>query len=135
MAETTALRAVVSEGAGIRSVREPLDMPDAGKWIQLPFQATLTAATALFSNRLPPPNLSSVVARIRPRPVLLIARPQGDGEELNTVYATAGGATATLWQIPESGHTGGLAARPRQYEERVITFFDRALLESAREPG
>ncbi len=67
--------------------------------------------------------------------MLLIARPQGDGEELNTVYAAADGATATLWQIPESGHTGGLAARPRQYDERVITFVDRALLESVREPG
>ncbi len=127
-ARTTALRAVVSEGAGIRSVRELLDMPDAGKWIQLPFQATMTAATAVFANRLPPPNLKSLVAEIAPRPVLLIARPQGQGEELNTIYAAAGGATTTLWQIKEGGHTGGLSARPREYERRVVAFFDQALL-------
>ena len=28
-------------------------------------------------------------------------------------------------------HTGGLAARPAEYEQRVIGFFDRALLGSS----
>lgn len=34
----------------------------------------------------------------------------------------------TLWYVPEAGHTGALEARPRQYEERVVGFFDQALL-------
>ena len=33
-----------------------------------------------------------------------------------------------LWKIPEAGHVGGYPARPREYEERVTSFFDRALL-------
>lgn len=30
-----------------------------------------------------------------------------------------------------SGHVGGLEARPSEYEQRVIGFFDRALLEKS----
>ena len=33
-----------------------------------------------------------------------------------------------LWKIPEARHVGGFQARPREYERRVIQFFERALL-------
>jgi hypothetical protein len=32
-----------------------------------------------------------------------------------------------LWKT-DSGHTGGYDAAPREYERRVVTFFDDALL-------
>ena len=32
------------------------------------------------------------------------------------------------WEIPESGRTGGIEARPPEYERRVVGFFERALL-------
>jgi hypothetical protein len=34
-----------------------------------------------------------------------------------------------LWEIPEAGHTGGLETRPDEYEQRVVAFFDQALLQ------
>jgi len=34
------------------------------------------------------------------------------------------------WKVPGSKHTGGIEARPAKYEQRVIAFFDRALLEA-----
>ena len=40
----------------------------------------------------------------------------------------AAGAPKTLWEIPESKHVDGLQARPREYERRVVGFFDDALL-------
>jgi len=33
-----------------------------------------------------------------------------------------------VWRIPEARHVGGFDARPREYERRVVAFFDRALL-------
>jgi hypothetical protein len=30
--------------------------------------------------------------------------------------------------VPGSGHVGGINARPKEYERRVIGFFNRALL-------
>jgi hypothetical protein len=44
----------------------------------------------------------------------------------------AAGEPKAIWKVPGSGHTGGLDARPAEYERRVIGFFDRALLAPAR---
>jgi hypothetical protein len=33
-----------------------------------------------------------------------------------------------LWNVPGSKHVGGFDARPAKYEQRVIAFFDGALL-------
>jgi hypothetical protein len=82
----------------------------------------------VFSNQSPPPDLRDLVGRIAPRPLLLIAAPEhGVGEELNRGYARAAGDSATLWEIPESRHVGGMAARPAEYERRVVGFFEEAL--------
>lgn len=126
--ETDALKAVVSEGAGIRSIREQMVKSGPAMWVSLPFWATETAATAIFSNQLPPPNLRDCVARISPRPVFLIysGHPVG-GEELNADFYDAAGQPKTIWKIPEASHTGGLDARPEEYEQRVVGFFDDAL--------
>ena len=46
---------------------------------------------------------------------------------LNPKYAAAAGDTATLWEVPGSGHMSGLDAQPEQYERRVVGFLDEAL--------
>ena len=128
-AETDGLKAVVSEGAGFRSIREASELPGASRWLLLPQNVMLTASTALFANEGPPENLRKLVGRIAPRPVFLIYATHGQGgEELNPDYYDAAGEPKTLWEIPEAGHTGGLDARPREYEQRVVSFFDEALL-------
>jgi pimeloyl-ACP methyl ester carboxylesterase len=130
--ETDALKAVVSEGAGIRSIREQMLKSGTAKWLTAPFWATQTATIALFSNHAPPPNLKDLVARVSPRPLFLIysGRPLG-GEELNEQFYAAAGQPKTLWKIADAGHTGGLGAHPAQYERRVVNFFDHALLPDA----
>jgi hypothetical protein len=61
--------------------------------------------------------------------VFLISAGHGQGgEELNATYYEAAGEPKTHWEIPEAVHTGGLDARPEEYEQRVIAFFDSALL-------
>ena len=47
----------------------------------------------------------------------------------NPKYYAAAGQPKQIWEIPEAAHTGGIEARPKEYERRVIGFFDRALLE------
>jgi uncharacterized protein len=127
-AEGVGLDAVVSEGAGSRSVREDLNRGPAG-WPSLPTAAVITAATAVLSWDLPPPSLEELAAKVSPVPILLIYAGNGQGgEDLNARYFEAAGEPKTLWEIPEAGHTGGLEARPDEYEERVVAFFDQALL-------
>jgi hypothetical protein len=130
-AETNALKAVVSEGAGARSVGEFRNMPGATA-VQHGYETMITAGITLFSNSPPPPLMHDIVGRIAPRPVFIIWAPHGvDTEALNPEYFKAAGEPKTLWAIPESKHTGGLAARPADYERRVIRFFNDALLPSA----
>jgi uncharacterized protein len=128
-AETDDLAAVVSEGAGGRSyVEEIREAKTTVDKIFGPIAAIKTASLAVFTNQAPPPDLQDVMPRIAPRPVLLIAAPNSpNGEKLNRGYAEKGGETTTLWEIPESGHTGGIEARPEEYERRVVGFFDRSL--------
>ncbi len=65
--------------------------------------------------------------------VFLIYTTHGvDTEDLNPLYYRAAGEPKAIWKIPEAEHTGGLAARPREYERRVIAFLDRELPEGPR---
>jgi fermentation-respiration switch protein FrsA (DUF1100 family) len=126
-AETDALKAVVSEGAGIRSVREASELSGAEKWLQLPTWAATTLGTAVFSNHNPPPNLKDLVGRIAPRPVFLIYAERGaGGEKLSADFYDAAGAPKQLWKT-DSGHTGGYDADPQEYERRIVRFFDAAI--------
>jgi fermentation-respiration switch protein FrsA (DUF1100 family) len=117
------LAAVVSEGAGERSVRETLLHGIAAAAV-LPQQAVLTGAVALFSGESPPPALDRMTAEIAPRALLLVqAGEAAGGEELNAEYFAAAAEPKELWVIPEAAHTGGIDARPEEYRRRVIGFF------------
>jgi dienelactone hydrolase len=133
-AESNGLKAIVSDGAGARSLREDLARTGAGKWVEIPTVAVITAGTMLFSNHAVPPNLKSLVGRIAPRPVLFIygEHDQANVRELTPGYYAAAGAPKALWEVPGASHTGGIDAHPRQYERRVIAFFDHALLRQER---
>ena len=134
-ADNRALRAVVSEGAGERSLRESALRGPAG-WFSLPVAAVQTGALTVLSDSLPPPSLKDSVARIAPRPLFLIYAGQGGGgEELNVDFYRAAGRPKAIWRIPRAGHVGGLSAEPREYERRVIGFFDHALLPSRQSAG
>ena len=90
-----------------------------------------TAAVALLSNSTPPDGLADLVARIAPRPVLLIQARGGNPDEvLNEVYDRAGGGSSERW-LAKGGHTGAFAAAPTEYERRVVGFFDRTLQPAA----
>jgi dipeptidyl aminopeptidase/acylaminoacyl peptidase len=130
-AATPALKAVVSDGAGYRSIRETEDMPRRtllDRLVGLPGSAVMTAGVTVFSNHAPPADLKRYAARIAPRPLLLIADPDsGHTEELNAGFYGAAGEPKALWEIPGAGHVGGIRTHAAEYERRVVGFFDRAL--------
>jgi hypothetical protein len=128
-AHDAGLQAVVSDGAGIRSLRE---QRLAGGLFADVIWAGLTAGTAIFADSAPPPSLADLTAQIEDVPLLLIHSGHGGGgEELTADYAAAARTPTTLWEIPEAGHTEGLTARPAEYERRVMGFLDAALLRPA----
>ena len=123
------LKAVVSEGAGERSVRESLLRGPRG-YFALPAMAVQTAAIAVLSGDALPPSLEQLVVEVAPRPVFLIFSSNGGGgEELNPVYFAAAGQPKELWEVPGAGHTAGISGHPQEYERRVTQFFDSWLLD------
>jgi uncharacterized protein len=122
------VRAVVSEGATARSVGELRSVPgsDLGPVV---INAGLTAGTAVFTNASPPPHLIDLVDQIAPRAVFLIHAPKADPDEprFNRAFYREAGEPKIIWGVPEAGHVGAQEARPREYEQRVTRFFDRAL--------
>jgi hypothetical protein len=128
-ARSTAIKAVVSEGAGGR-----VGETDASGPLRPLIQASMhvmTAATSVFQNHGPHPPIDERIGLIAPRPVFLIYAVPGIGEEdvRQPEYYAAAGEPKSIWQVPGSDHTGGLEAQPAEYERRVVEFLDRALLE------
>ena len=130
-AESDGLKAIVSEGAGIRSIRETLAIPGTRRRLEASLaHAVVTPGVALFSNTMPPPSLEDLADRVSPRPVFFIYATPGQGgeAELTEVFFDAAREPKSIWKVPGSGHTGGIEAQPAEYERRVVAFFDRALL-------
>ena len=127
-AETDELQAVVAEGAGIRSVREAVELPGLDSWITTGVIGLTTGATAAFTSDLPPPSLKDLSADITVPVFFIYATPGQGGENLTPTYYEAANQPKELWAA-EGGHTGALSAEPEEYERRVVAFFDRALLE------
>ena len=130
-AESDGLKAIVSEGAGIRSIRESLAIPRTRMRLEASLaHAVVTPGVALFSNTMPPPSLEDLAALISPRPVFFIYAVPGEGgeAELTELFYEAAGEPKTIWRVPGAEHTGGIEAQPAEYERRVVGFFDEALL-------
>ena len=133
-AESDAIKAIVSEGGSGRSLRDDLANTDSRLnkvMAVVSGSAVVTASTAVFTNDRPPATLKSLVPRITPQGAFFIyaLHGQGGGERVpNQGFYAEAGEPKAIWEVPEGPHIGGITARPVEYERRVVSFFDRALL-------
>ena len=128
-AQDQRLAAVVSEGAGTRSLPEEMEeYPAIETALNFPLLALKTAAVAVLSNTAVPPRLTDLIPRIAPRPTMFIWAPHGgNAETMNPTYHRLAGPSSTIWAIDDVSHIRGLAGHPEEYEKRVVGFFDAAL--------
>ena len=127
-AETKELKAVVSDGATIRSFRDHRNLYGVDAFA--PFSAVAFGAVRVLSGSSPGPALEELVTQISPTPLLLIAAGRGAQaeREANHLYAEAAREPVEFWDLPDVTHTAAIHERPQEYERRVVGFFDRALL-------
>jgi uncharacterized protein len=121
-----ALRAVVLDGATIWSVQDTLEVGGIDAAVGLPFSAVYIGTVALVDQTVPPKPLAELADRIPPKPALFIASNDLNEPVLNAEYARAYGDPGALWHV-DAAHTQGLKEHPREYERRVVGFFDSAL--------
>lgn len=131
-AENKDIAAVVSEGAGTRTLVEEIDDFTGPMLVRsLHSMVIKHASVALFANELPPESLMDLTPRIAPRPTLIIWAPNGGNrEEMSPKYARLIGPSAEVWAMDDVKHIKGLQTHPEEYERRVVDFFDRALPEA-----
>ena len=128
--ETHELAAVVSEGAGTRSFSEMMEeYHGLERWLVAPSSLAMTAGTALFSSTAPPPNLTDVAPKIE-QPLFVIWAPNGGNIEhmSKEYYSLASSSSKQIWAMPTAKHVGGIRDQPKEYERRVVGFFDDTLL-------
>jgi uncharacterized protein len=125
-AETDGLKAVVSEGAGVRSVREAVQVNGAEKLIFSWLFGVTTIGTTVFTSNLPPRSLTDLSGEITEPTLFIHATPGGGGETLTEEYYEAAKGPKEYWAAP-GGHTGAIDAAPEEYERRVVGFFDRTI--------
>jgi pimeloyl-ACP methyl ester carboxylesterase len=125
-AEEDGLRAIVSEGAGIRSLNELIEVDAPDKWLLVPLFFSSTVATAIFSNDLPPTGLTDLVPQIDIPTFFIYSKNGQGGEELSKRYYDLARGPKQIW-TPNGGHVGGLGADPIEYERRIVAFFDQWL--------
>ena len=133
-ARNQGLKAVVSEGAGIRSVREaPLErgVSPVERVLKYPQQLVQTVSVWLLGGEKVPISLKTASLLIGPRAVLLIYGQDGQEVEkaVNPVYYDAAFPPKSIWEVPGSSHTKGIQTAPDEYERVVVGFFNRTLLD------
>jgi hypothetical protein len=128
-AAETPLRAVVAEGASVRTWDDFRDQPGVSWMESPPFLLAVTLAGAISDAPEPRP-LTELVPRSSPTPLLLISADVAEERMMNRVFLELAGARAELWEIPEAAHTRALALHREEYEARVLRILNAALLGS-----
>jgi hypothetical protein len=127
--EHRTLKAVVADGATAESFADYREL--SGLDEAAPYWWTMYTAARVLSGSSPGEPLKELVQRVSPTPLLLIAtgRDLPAERDFNRIYADAAREPVELWDLPDVDHTAAVRQRPREYERRVVGFFDRALLE------
>jgi pimeloyl-ACP methyl ester carboxylesterase len=86
-------------------------------------------AADLLSDASRPMPMRDAIAGAAPRPFLLVAA-GSDPDEVAAArwFRAASPRSVSVWVVPGTGHTAGLATDPRGWEARVVAFLEGALL-------
>jgi dienelactone hydrolase len=118
------VNAVVADGTaaiGYEDAKEHTDSPVG----RLPVWVMFKALEIIEGRSGPDASLADQIARSR-APHLLIAAGEAE-KSWGELYDRAGGERSELWYLPNATHTHALSQYPRQYERRVVGFFDAHL--------
>jgi uncharacterized protein len=120
------LSAVVAEGAGASTLADA-QLVSHGLNAVFTSETWLTMrGTELVSGETEPAGLSRIVGRIRV-PVLLIASNASGERAIDQAYRERIGGNASLWYLPDAGHTAGLSTHPAEYAARIEGFLTDAV--------
>ena len=129
-AQDSRIQAVVAEGATNRVAGDFAWLSAQYGWrgtVQQALNVPRFTLLDVLSEQPAPTTLKESVARIAPRPVLLIAAGNVSDEGYATTAIATGSGHVQIWVTPGTGHTQALPAAPQLWRETVLGFFDENL--------
>jgi pimeloyl-ACP methyl ester carboxylesterase len=120
------LSAIVADGAGASTLTDDQLTPHSLDAVFTSVTWLTMRGAELVSGESEPTGLSQLVGRIHV-PVLLIASRASGEHAIDSIYRDRIGRTARGWDLPDTGHTRGLAVHSAQYAARVDAFLAAAL--------
>jgi len=134
-AQDPQIEAVVAEG-GFYDLAADIANDGNGPWWALPLYQTILfffrREIGVDARAISP---ISVIGHISPRPLLLIYGEQEVAAAHPWEQLARAGEPKALWIVPGCGHGQYLDVAPEEWERRVVTFFDGAVLREADEDG
>jgi len=118
------LAAIVADGAAAESFEDWHRL--RGTDLGLPSGWVMFTTIRVLSGDPPSPPLEDRTARLR-APALLISAGEDVERDFNVLYERVGNPVVEHWNLPGAHHTKAIHKYPRQYERRVVTFFDKEL--------
>ena len=120
------VEAVVSDGLQGRTTADASHLPFGDRISIEPLFAVAGAEIELATGQAQPTPLLELVHQVASRRPLLLIGTIGFEREFDRAYTR--GTKAQFWQLLHSAHTRGLEDHPHTYANRVLAFFNRALL-------
>jgi uncharacterized protein len=128
-AEDATLKALVVDGASTNKIDDLLPLPPQYRLMYVAAPMWWVAdRMGEWMSGVPATPLVVLVERIAPRPILFISGNDAEEQFMNRRLYEHAGPTAQLWELPDTAHVGGIFTHLEEYKQRVLTFFDIALL-------
>lgn len=126
-AQDRGLTAIVLDGLG-QSGMADLPPPTTAPELMLALQRAVTFTTLRVRGVVDAAVIDSL-SRMPPRPTLFIS---GAGQDLEREavrrYFAVTSEPKKIWEIPEGSHAYTWVARPQEYIQRIVDFFEQSLL-------
>jgi pimeloyl-ACP methyl ester carboxylesterase len=131
-AELDGIQAVAADGAGFANNADMPPLKSVGEHIIRIGNGIVFKGVEWRTGFEPPTAVIDIIDGIAPRPLLLIAAGRAEAMEPRIAqnYYDHALEPRAIWFIPEAGHGGGPKARPDEYAEKLVSFFDDGLLSS-----
>ncbi len=128
---TPAIRAIGVEGLGSMTLEDHGGRPTSlRRWINYLLNWFIYWLGEAMSGIASPESTTSIIRRVK-RPVLLISTGKGREQHFNRLFYDAAAEPKTLWELPRAKHGEGLLQEPETYREKLVQFFDDALVGEA----
>jgi pimeloyl-ACP methyl ester carboxylesterase len=125
--KTDCLRALVLEGLGPATLSDHGGRPRSlQRWINYPYN-WIYYQVYRFMIGGKDTSVVEAIGKVAPRPILLIASGEKD-IYFNRIFFEAAREPKELWELPHGEHGAAILQGSNAYIQRVVEFFDKALL-------